>query len=111
MHSWKYTDNKWSYSAISVLLNLRLTTLHGVRSRKEDLESSKIGWLVCKIQTEIAESEAFQREITKGTIQATTVAGMAMKEADAEPTSCTSITNVGEVHRPRNVKGLMFNVM
>ena len=48
----------------------------------------------------MAESEAIQTAIMHVDILAATVAVIALKEADTEPTSGASTTNAEEVHRP-----------
>ena len=66
MQTFKCTDNKLSYSAILVLLHLRLRTLHGVRNT------------FVTVQAEMAESEVMQ-----AAIKAAIVAVMVLQEGGA----------------------------
>ena len=82
-------------------------------SNRQIQELQKICTLLYKLQAEMVESEAIQTAVTQAGIQAATVAQMELREADAGPTSGTSMAKVGEVHRHRNgrpaLRELAFN--
>ena len=50
----------------------------------------------------MAKLDSVQTAIMKATIQATTVAEMALKEADRRHVTGTSLANAGDVYRPRH---------